>query len=265
MLARGAEPEAVVDAVHGAVADLTPAVRFMLALALYEAKAVELAEVELRAVLERQPGSGAARLALAEALLSQSRYDDAAAEAERLPVGARYAAEAARTATFALLASGDGVAAGDALARAREAGLGAAELDVLEAWQALLSGEPAPPLLSREAADPLFVMLEALLRVVDVDAFATLVPLAEVVALPWRERRERLAGVYLRRGFLESAADEWIAVCQEGAPDADALAGLSLVAYGRELADDARLLAAEALTLDPGHAAARGVLERVAA
>src|SRR5690606_38810988 len=104
-----------------------------------------------------------------------------------------------------------------------------------------------------------------LLRVVDVDAFATLVPLADVVGIPWRERRERLAQLYLRRGFLESAADEWIAVCQESQPDADALAGLSWVAVGRALPDDAVLLAREALTLDPEHAAARGVLERVAA
>jgi hypothetical protein len=119
--------------------------------------------------------------------------------------------------------------------------------------------------LPAEAADALFVMLEALLRVVDVDAFASLVPLVDALAIPWRDRRERLATLYLRRGFLESAADEWIAVIQESQPDADALAGLSWVAVGRELPEDALLLAREALALDPAHPAALGALERVAA
>ncbi|HEU4658576.1 MAG TPA: glycosyltransferase [Capillimicrobium sp.] len=265
MLALGEEPEAVVETVHAAVDDVTPAVRFMLALALYEAKAVELAEVELRGVLERQPGSAAARLALAEALLSQQRWADAAAEAERIPVGAIYAAEASRTAAFAHLAGDDVAGAEAAIERAREAGLPEAELAVLDGWLRLRRGEDAPAMLPRESAEPLFVMLEALLRVVDVDAFASLVPLAEAVALPWRERRERLAVLYLRRGFLESAADEWIAVCQEGQPDAAALAGLGWVALGRELPEDAVLFANEALTLDPDNVAARGVLERVAA
>ncbi len=265
MLALDAEPATVVTTIHDAVGDVTPAVHFMVALALYEAKAVEPAEAELRAVLARQPGASAARLALVEALLSQARYDEAAEEAARVPDGGLYAPQAARAAAFARLAAGDAEAAAGAVALAREADVPAGELAVLAAWQGLVAGGEAPAMLPAEAADPLFVMLEALLRVVDVDAFATLVPLAEVVALPWRERRERLANVYLRRGFLESAADEWIAVCREGSPDADALAGLSWVAYGRELPDDARLFAAEALSLDPDHPVARGLLERVAA
>jgi hypothetical protein len=139
------------------------------------------------------------------------------------------------------------------------------EVALLEGWYERRCDRPGPSLLPAEAAPALFVMLEALLRVVDVDAFATLVPLADVVAIPWRERRERLANLYLRRGFLESAADEWISVCQEAAPDADALAGLSWVAVGRELPEDALLLAREALTLDPAHPTALGVLDRIAA
>ena len=265
MLALGSDPDDVVRTVHDAVGDVTPAVGFMLAMALYEAKAVEAAEVELRAVLERQPGSAPARLALAEALLSQRRYEEAADEALRIPAGAHFAAEAARTATFARLAAGDAAGAREALDRARAADLFEPELQLLDAWLRRVDGEPGPSLLSPETAEALFVMLEALLRVVDVDAFASLVPLVDVVAIPWRDRRERLATLYLRRGFLESAADEWIAVIQESQPDADALAGLSWVAVGRELPEDALVLAREALSLDPRHAAALGVLERVAA
>ena len=265
MLALGCDPAEVVATVHGAVGDVSPSVGFMLALALYEAKALPEAEAELRAVLERQPGSAPARLALAEALLSQQRYDEAAAEALHIPAGAHYAAQAARTAAFACLAAGDLEGAQEAIDRAREAELFAPEIALLDGWRARVAGEPGPSLLPAEAADALFVMLEALLRVVDIDAFATLVPLADVVAIPWRERRERLATLYLRRGFLESAADEWIAVIQETQPDADALAGLSWVAVGRELPEDALVLAREALALDPRHPAALGVLERVSA
>jgi tetratricopeptide (TPR) repeat protein len=265
MLALGEEPQAVVDTVHAAVGTATPAMHFMLALALYEAKAVELAEAELRALLERQPGSAPARLALAEALLSQQRYADAAAEALRIPADALYAAEAARSAVFAQLVLGDLDGAAATLHRGRQAGLPDPEVAVLDGWLRRQRGEDGPAALPAESAAPLLTMLEALLRVVEVDAFASLVPLADALPLPVRERRERLAQLYVRRGFLESAADEWIAACEETGPDADALAGLSLVAYGRELHEDARLLATEALTLDPAHASASGVLQLVAA
>ncbi|MBX5441428.1 MAG: glycosyltransferase [Solirubrobacteraceae bacterium] len=265
MLALGEDAETVVRTVHDAVGDVTPAVRFMLAIALYEAKQVEPAETELRAVLERQPGSSAARLALVETLLSQARWDEAAAEALRIPPEAFGGGAAARAAAFARLAAGDPEGAVEGIDRARRTDLPPAEIDVLEGWRERLLGRPGPAVLPPTAADPLFVMLEALLRVVDIDAFATLVPLAEVLGIPWRERRERLAQLYLRRGFLESAADEWIAVCQESQPDADALAGLSWVAVGRELHEDALLFAREALSLDPQHPGALGVLERVAA
>jgi glycosyltransferase involved in cell wall biosynthesis len=265
MLTLGRDPDDVVATVAGAVGEVTPAVGFMLAIALYESMALEAAEAQLRDVLERQPGSAAARLALAETLLSQSRYAEAATEALRVPAGADYAAQAARTAAFARLSSGDAVGGLEAIDRARAAGLFGPEIELLDAWRARVAGEQAAAVLPAEAADALFVMLEAHLRVVDIDAFATLVPLADAVAIPWRERRERLAKLYLRRGFLESAADEWIAVIEETQPDADALAGLSWVAVGRELPEDAAMLAREALSLDPDHAAARGVLERVAA
>jgi len=62
--------------------------------------------------------------------------------------------------------------------------------------------------------------------------------------------------MYLRRGFLESAADEWIAAVQDCGPDARALTGLALVATARDMRDDALALAREASVLDPSHEAA---------
>jgi hypothetical protein len=105
--------------------------------------------------------------------------------------------------------------------------------------------------LPREAAPLLTATLEALLRVREVDAFGTLVPLVDRVGMPARERRELLASMYLRRGFLESAADEWIGAIQELGPDAPALTGLALVAAARELPEDALVFAREATALDP--------------
>ena len=55
--------------------------RFLLAVALYEAGAVAEAEAELRAVVAAQPANAHARVALAETLLAQGRFADAAAEA----------------------------------------------------------------------------------------------------------------------------------------------------------------------------------------
>ncbi|MEA2458976.1 MAG: hypothetical protein QOC95_1948, partial [Thermoleophilaceae bacterium] len=99
-------------------------------------------------------------------------------------------------------------------------------------------------------------LLEALLRVREVDSFALLVPLIERVGLAARERRELLASMYMRRGYLESAADEWIAAIQELGADAAALTGLALVAKARDMNDDALIFAREAHDLDPGYAAA---------
>ena len=50
----------------------------MLGTALYEAGASAAGEAQFRAVLARQPHSGRARVALAEALLAQRRYAEAA-------------------------------------------------------------------------------------------------------------------------------------------------------------------------------------------
>ena len=85
----------------------------------------------------------------------------------------------------------------------------------------------------------------------EVDAFGLLVPLVDRVGLPSRDRREMLASMYLRRGFLDSAAEEWIQVCHDHGPDAPALTGLALVAAAREMREDALTFAQEASALDP--------------
>jgi tetratricopeptide (TPR) repeat protein len=252
MLQGGREPADVVAAIESRVATPTATVRFMLGTALYEAGAAELAEHQFRGVLEQQHDVAHARVALAEAVLSQGRYGEAAETASQVPDGDPCAAAARRTQLFALLVQAEGEAAAGVLAAAG-ADLPPADTALFAAWLDAVAGRDLPAVLPREAGSLLSATLEALLRVREVDAFGQLVPLVDRVGMTARERRELLASMYLRRGFLESAADEWIGVVQELGPDARALTGLALVAAAKELPEDALAFAREAAQLDPGH------------
>ena len=74
-----------------------------------------------------------------------------------------------------------------------------------------------------------------------------------------------MSNLYLRRGFLESAGDEWVAAVQEDGPDARSLFGLAQVAAGRGLLEDAQMFAEETRTLDPSHPGAGNLLDALAA
>jgi glycosyltransferase involved in cell wall biosynthesis len=241
LLLRREVPAAEVAAtVHGLVAEATPSVRFLLAVAFSEAGAAVEAETELRALLAAQPGCAQASVALAETLLAQARFADAAQAAAQTDPEAPCAAAAQRTELFARLAES---AEADVQGAAA---LPVAERSAFAAWQAVRSGAAAPAGLPADAATPVVTMLDGLARLQAFDAFADLVAVLEAVALPWRERREALAGVYLRRGYVDSAAEEWIAVCERSGPDARALRGLATVAIAKGLDEDARIFAAEA-------------------
>jgi thioredoxin-like negative regulator of GroEL len=251
MIARGAPAGQVVADIEGAVAEPTPSVRFMLATALYEAGEAEAAEPLYAAVVEAQPGNGGARLALVETLLSTRRYEEAAATAATVAEDDAFAVAAARSELFARALAGiandatpsDAAPASteetadDPTARAARRGLPAAELDLFAAWSASTSY----PALDPACADSLATMLEALLRVEEFEAFEALLPALAATGLPARRRHSLLAEIYLRRGFLESAADEWAASCEEDGPDAEALAGLARVATARGLTEDAEI------------------------
>ena len=246
MLRRGAAPEEVRETIEAGVAELTPSVRFMLASALYEAGHPDAAEPLYRAVVEAQPGNGTARLALAEALLSLRRYGEAAAAAAAVAPDAPCAAAAARSELFATVLAAEPLAA--AAERARERGLGEPELALFAAW-ASAGADPFPRLEGEEAVAGLATMLEALLRVEEFEAFERLLPALEGCDVDRRGRHELLAGIYLRRGYLESAADEWIAACRDLGPDPEALGGLARIADLRGMEEEARMFEAEARQL----------------
>jgi tetratricopeptide (TPR) repeat protein len=249
VLLRSGTPAAEVAArVAELVPAPTPAQRFLLAVPFYEAAAIDEAETQLRAVLDAQPGAHAARVALAEARLSQGDLAGAAAEALEVPADAPHAPVAAQTLVFARLAAGTGDADLDAaFGYAQRAGLPAPQIAALAAWR---DGTSATTRVPAAAAPLVTVMLEALARLEEFDAFERLAGVVDRLDLPWREQRELLAGVYLRRGFLESAAREWFGVAERlGAPDERALLGLATLAEAEGLHDDAQLMRDEAASL----------------
>ncbi len=254
----GDETVAQIEELGGA---LSPTAAFLVAIACFEARSVQTAATLLRRTLDAQPGAHPARVILAEALLSTGDLTGAREAAELVPADAACADAAARTVLFCRLTAGEPVGDAD-LDDAAVAGLPAGELAALRAWRDAVPGA-APTELPAAAGPPILLMLDVLARLEEFDAFERLVPLLERVDAPWRERREALARLYLRRGFLESAADEWIAVVEEDGPDARAFDGLAEVARERGFDDDAQALAAEAAALRGRPAAATPDLERV--
>jgi glycosyltransferase involved in cell wall biosynthesis len=250
VLLRGGTPAAAVAArVAELVPEPTPAQRFLLAVPFYEAAALDEAEAQLRLVLAAQPGAHAARVALAEACLSRGDVAGAAEHAAAVPADAPHAPSAAQTLLFARLAGDASEADLDAaFAYGRQAGLDPAQLAALNAWRAGAAGVGGS--VPASAAPLVAVMLEALARLERFDEFEALAGVVEKLDLPWREQRELLAGVYFRRGFLESAAREWIGVAERlGAPDERALRGLAGLAEAQGLHDDAQLMRDEADSL----------------
>jgi tetratricopeptide (TPR) repeat protein len=265
MLLRGCEPAVVVETIDSLVGKLTPSAHFMLGSALYEQRHAEEAETQFRLVLEKQPSSDPARVALSEALLSQRRWEEAAEAAAEVDDASGCAHVARRSELFGRVMAGDAGAFGVSFARAQAAGMLTADLKLFGAWESIHRGEDAPSVLPIECGSLLALMMEALLRVEEVEAFAELLPLVDALGIPRRERRELLGAMYLRRGFLESAGDEWIAACQEHGPDARALFGLAQVAAARGLLEEAQMFAEETRRLEPEHSGADLLLDAIAA
>jgi hypothetical protein len=69
------------------------------------------------------------------------------------------------------------------------------------------------------------------------------------VGMPELERRHALAELYLRRGYVDLAGEEWLAVCNRHGADERALLGLAAVAAARGMDEDAQLFQAEAAAL----------------
>jgi tetratricopeptide (TPR) repeat protein len=124
-----------------------------------------------------------------------------------------------------------------------------------------LLGELQETSLGIEVVALLATLLEAVLRARDFSAFEQLHALLEGTPIGARERRQLLGEMYLRHGFLASAAQEWMAVCERD-PDVQALLGLARVAAARGMADEMSDFAAAALSRDPDNEDAASLLSQ---
>ncbi len=127
---------------------------------------------------------------------------------------------------------------------------------------ALAGGNPAA--LPIVCGEPAAALLDHLLEHQAFEAFEAALPVWNAVPLPERERREALARIYLGRGFVDSAGEEWMAVAETD-PDSRAFIGLARVADAKGLTEDAYELASEALRLDPSSDEARMLRQALAA
>jgi glycosyltransferase involved in cell wall biosynthesis len=261
LLRNGVAPDDVVEEIEARIAEVTPSVRSVLATVLYRHGAMAAAETQCRAVLTARPSNSEVRVQLAETLLNQGRYLDAAAEVSGIAPDDRFARLASRIELWGRIAGGDLTGARQAAALAANAGVCRHELEMFEGWMGLAAGAQEARSLPVVATPLLGVILESLLRVHDFETFELLTGLLGRSALPLREQRELLAGMYFDHGFLASAAQEWMAVC-ESEPDARALLGLSRVASANGQLEDAAVFAAEALKHDPASSVAREILDR---
>ncbi len=250
LLRAGVAPDEVVAEIERRVPDATASVRFMLGAALFAAGAMEAAERQYREVLGSRPHNAQARAQLTETLLHQRRYDEAATEATVIGEDDAFTALGCRMELWGLIAGGDLAGARTALGRAPGAGMSASEIAVFSGWLELAEGAPEPRRLSVASVPLLGVILDTLLRAHDFETFETLTTLLGRSEFPPRERRELLANMYLEHGFLASAAQEWMAVC-EADGDARAFHGLAQVSVANGQLEDAAVFAEEAVRIDP--------------
>jgi len=258
MLRDGASPDEVETELQKL--DTLPAsVRLTVAAAMHRAGAGTEAEAQYRASLDAADSDMRARTSLAELLLGRGAWDEAAALASAVPVEDPYAALAARIELCSIIGRADAETVRATLGRAMRAGLPAAEGAVFETWAAIAEGATDTPPVAVAGAPLLGVILETLLGGADGDRFVALLPVLERSQLARREQRELLAGMYLKHGLLDRAAQEWIAVASE-APDVRSMVGLAQVALAQGMPEDAANFATAALELDPASAQARALL-----
>jgi glycosyltransferase involved in cell wall biosynthesis len=252
MLRRGATP-AEVEAV---VPQASPSALMFAASACYEAGHAAVAIDWFRRVLDRDKANGAARVGLVEALLAERRYDEVLAEAAAHPDDS-VKGRLALTQLVVHAIQGDAAAL---LALLAETPVPDGERALFAAW----ANGGTDTLLPADALAPAATLLEVLLKLEEFDAFQALHALYGAIDVPAPTRSELLAAIYFRRGFLDSAADEWIASLQ-AEPAAGALVGLAHVAVAKGMPEDAVTFCDEALQLEPGNAQAASLRDALLA
>ncbi|HWE09062.1 MAG TPA: glycosyltransferase [Solirubrobacteraceae bacterium] len=263
LLLDGVSPDQVVSEIER-LGNLPARVRQSVAASLRQAGEPGAAEEQYRLALDATPANAWLRTTLGELLLSRGAWDGAAELAERVPDDDPHAALARRIELVALIGRAPGTSVQSVLRRAVRAGLPRAEQGVFETWARMMEGEDESQALPIAGVPILAVILETLLSAGDAQRFNALLPALLSSKLDRREQRELLAGMFLSRGLLALAAQEWMAVCEQR-PDARALLGLAQVARRNGMPEDAANFASGALELDPASTTARELLAHLAA
>jgi glycosyltransferase involved in cell wall biosynthesis len=256
-----ADPEQVVRRLE-AVGNDQATWWLFLATALYDRGHAVIAEELFRRAVERNPGSDAAHVGLAETLLTQHRYREVVAD--------QHAAAQATTPWFALVRSralaafllGDDEAVAAQGAAYAAGGGDVGEAALIDALASLARGE-TPPVLSPASAPAAFLILDALARLREFDAFERVVPVATASVGDQRAADVALAEVFFSHGFYRLAADRALAAVDRGGPDARTLTLLGKSAVAEGLFADAVPVLQASLALDPDQPSVRTLLGEV--
>ena len=246
----GADPDAVAERL--AAYDRSELTWWVfLGTAFYEAGHAVHGERYFRRALEVTAQHPAARVGLAEALLSQHRYAEVGEEAGDLPANTPAFAASQRLRALAAALDGDPAAVEAAAAALGAGGGDPADPATLRAVGAAIAGS-APRPLDPACAGGVLQMLDGLARLEEFDAFERVAPLVEAALHDPREATLALGeGFYLSRGFYRLAAESAMAALEGVAPDARALALLGKSAVAEGLFEDAIPVLQGSLELDP--------------
>jgi glycosyltransferase involved in cell wall biosynthesis/Flp pilus assembly protein TadD len=229
-----------------------------LGTAFYERGHAAIAERLFRRALGKAPSHPAASVGLLEALLTQHRYDDVAAEAPDLPTGTPAFFAVERSLVLALALVGDGARAADAAAAFGAGGGDGAELAFLEAFAQIAAG--GSPRIPTGAAPYAIRMLDSLARLEEFEAFEQLLPAATRSVGDERIAALLVAELFLARGFYRLAADQALASMDIGGPEPRALGVLGKAAVAEGLFEDAIPVLEASLELDPTQTPVRTLL-----
>ena len=228
-----------------------------LGTAFYERGHAEIAERLFRRALDRAPFHPAASVGLLEALLTQHRYAEVAAEAPALPLGTPAFFAVQRSVVLAAALTADRPAAAAAATAFAAGGGDATEATFLEAFGRLGDADLHLP---TTAAPYAIRMLDSLARLEEFEAFERLLPVATASVGDPRVAALLVAELFLSRGFYRLAADQALAAMELSGPEPRALSVLGKAAVAEGLFEDAIPVLEASLELDPTQAPVRTLL-----
>jgi tetratricopeptide (TPR) repeat protein len=252
--------EVVAEIEH--LGELPTRVRQSVAHTLRQAGEPRAAEDQYRLAVDGAPANAWLRTTLGQLLLSRGAWAEAVEVVAPVPAENPHVRLARRIALIGLIGRAPADEVGSALSAAEAVGLPSAEQNVFATWAEIAAGAGATPSLPVAGAPMLAVILQTLLSAGDADRFNALLPALQGSQLDRREQRELLGEMFLSRGMLAHAAQEWMAACEEQ-PDARALVGLAKVAHRSGMAQDAANFATGALELEPTNTVAAELLAQV--